>query len=162
MSQFQKHCADYLAELRNQIQNPQATSELSLRAALDSLLQNAKAVSGSTSTFTGEGKKIAQGRPDFVVAHEGVPIGYIEAEKYGLDLDKLSGHAKTQNERFIQNLDHFLLTNHLDFRLYHLGQIVGEVSLPAPPNVGARLASPFLCVTSGGAGKETSRAICPR
>lgn len=129
---FQKHCADYLAELRNQVQNPQATSELSLRAALDSLLQNAKAVSGSTSTFTGEGKKIAQGRPDFVVAQNGVPIGYIEAEKYGLDLDKLSGHAKTQNERFIQNLDHFLLTNHLDFRLYHLGLIVGEVSLPAP------------------------------
>lgn len=131
---FQKHCADYLAELRNQIQNPQATSELSLRAALDNLLQNAKSVSGSTSTFTGEGKKIAEGRPDFVVANNGVPIGYIEAEKYGLDLDKLAGHAKHQNERFIQNLDHFLLTNHLDFRLYHLGQVVGEVSLPAPPD----------------------------
>lgn len=130
---FAKHCATYLAALHAQLENPQATAELSLRAALDTLLQNAKASAQSSATFVGEGKKIAQGRPDFVVTNDGVPVAYIEAEKYGLDLDKLSGHAKTQNQGFICNLDCFLLTNHLDFRLFRAGKIAAEVSLPAPP-----------------------------
>ncbi len=68
-----------------------------------------------------------------------MPIGYIEAEKYELDLDKLAGHTKTQNSRFIANLDNFLLTNHLDFRLYSGGVLVAEAALPAPPDKGAPL-----------------------
>jgi hypothetical protein len=139
---FHKDCAAYLSQLSTLLHNPQATGELSLRAALDALLQNAKAETKSDIAFVGEGEKIATGRPDFVLTNNGVPIGYIEAEKYGLDLDKLSGHAKTQNEGFIQNLDSFLLTNHLDFRLFQRGKIVSEVSLPAPQDKSTSAVSP--------------------
>ena len=58
--------------------------------------------------FTQEPKKLDQiGRPDFVAMDGLLPIGYIEAERYGRDLNNLTGHAKEQNERFIKNLDKF-------------------------------------------------------
>lgn len=106
-------CVDDLVEIRNQIQNPHSPSELSLRAAFDQLLQGVKTISADAVTFTGKGKKTVAGRPNLVVASRSIRLGNIEAEKYG----------------FIQNLDHFLLTNHLNFRLCPLGQIAGEVSL---------------------------------
>ena len=52
-----------------------------------------------------------------------LPVGYIEAEAYGRDLDALTGHAQTQNERFIENLDNFILTNFVEFQLYAEGQL---------------------------------------
>ena len=50
------------------------------------------------------------------------PIGYIEAEADGTDLNNLTGHAKKQNERFKQNLDNFILTNFTDFELWINGE----------------------------------------
>ena len=47
-----------------------------------------------------------------------LPIGYIEAERYGRDLNTLTGHAQEQNTRFIENLDNFILTNFVDFQLW--------------------------------------------
>ena len=59
-----------------------------------------------------------------------LPIGYIEAERYGRDLDNLTGHAEAQNARFIENLDNFILTNFLEFRLYRNGKpVVDSVSV---------------------------------
>ena len=63
------------------------------------------------------------GRPDFIARDELLPIGYIEAEAYGRDLNNLTGHAATQNARFIENLDNFILTNFIEFRLYTEGQL---------------------------------------
>ena len=51
------------------------------------------------------------------------PIGYIEAEAYGRDLNALTGHAEVQNDRFIENLDNFILTNFVEFQLYTDGQL---------------------------------------
>ena len=51
-----------------------------------------------------------------------LPVGYIEAEAYGRNLDALTGHAETQNARFIENLDNFILTNFVDFQLWRDGQ----------------------------------------
>ena len=59
---------------------------------------------------------------------------YIEAEAYATDLDNLTGHAKEQNESFRDNLDNFLLTNYLEFRLYLGGDMVDSVRLPTPPD----------------------------
>lgn len=87
---FQKSCVQYLAALRERLDNPQATSELSLRAALDALFQNAKAQTNSSVAFVGEGKRIAQGRPDFVLTNNAILVAYVEAGKYGLGLDKLA------------------------------------------------------------------------
>ena len=55
-----------------------------------------------------EPRRLEIGRPDFVVKSGLLPVGYVEAEAYGRDLDALTGHAKTQNERFIENLDNFI------------------------------------------------------
>ena len=63
------------------------------------------------------------GRPDFIARDRLLPIGYIEAEAYGRDLNNLTGHAATQNTRFIENLDNFILTNFVEFRLYTGGQL---------------------------------------
>ena len=117
---------DRLAQLR---QNTQATGELSLRPALDELFQSLKPTGVD---FVGEGKQLASGRPDFTFTR-GVysePIGYVEAEKVVANLSKLTGHAKTQNERFSADLDNFLLTNHFDFRLFDSGKEVESVVLP--------------------------------
>ncbi len=134
---FQTLCQDYLAALRDAQNNPNATDELSLRPALDEFLKKAAVSNERPVAFISEGKKLVEGRPDFVLTTNGLPVGYIEAEKPSADLDKLTGHSKSQNERFIANLDNFLLTNHLDFRLYSGGVLVGEASLPAPPEKGA-------------------------
>ena len=134
---FQTLCRDYLVELREARSDPQATPELSLRPALDSFLKSAAGLSGRDIVFISEGKKLTEGRPDFVLTSGGLPVGYVEAEKYELDLDKLAGHTKTQNVRFIANLDNFLLTNHLEFRLFLGGDLVAEAALPAPPDKGA-------------------------
>lgn len=63
------------------------------------------------------------GRPDFIARDGLLPIGYIEAEAYGRDLNNLTGHAATQNARFIENLDNFILTNFVEFQLYTEGQL---------------------------------------
>ena len=133
---FQLLCRDYLSELRAARANPQATPELSLRPALDTFLKAAAGLSGRDTSFVSEGKKIVVGRPDFILTTQDLPMGYVEAEKYDLELDNLKGHTKTQNEGFIANLDNFLLTNHLEFRLFTNGVMVAEASLPAPPEKG--------------------------
>ena len=51
-----------------------------------------------------------------------LPIGYIEAEAYGRDLNNLTGHAREQNARFTENLDNFILTNFVDFQLWTDGR----------------------------------------
>ena len=58
-----------------------------------------------------------------------LPIGYIEAERYGRDLNNLTGHAEAQNARFIENLDNFILTNFVEFRLYADGTLRATASV---------------------------------
>ena len=116
MSNLQPTCVEYLTRLREQRDSAHATDELSLRAALDDFLRRAAETLARPVRFIGEGKKLVQGQPDFTVAENDLPIGYIEAEAYNINLGQLSGHAKEQNERFTANLDNFLLTNHLEFQ----------------------------------------------
>jgi len=111
-----------------------ATPELSYRTDLDNLLRKAAELSGVPIFPLLEGKKIQierpnpetrkieqvwVGRPDFIfIDHEQSPLGYLEAEAFGVDLNKLTGHAKHQNAIFKDCLDNFILTNHLEFQLY--------------------------------------------
>jgi len=133
---FQEACREYLTNLRDTHSSMLATEELSLRPALDTFLKRATEIFGRPVQFVGEPKKIRVGRPDFTVSINDLPIGYIEAEAYGVDLNNLTGHAKEQNDRFRANLDNFLLTNHLDFHLYVGAELVDRVRLPAPPDKG--------------------------
>ena len=121
---FQIHCGRYLQDIYRTQANPDATPELSFFPHLQTFLEGiVNHFERTTITFIQEPRRIDQiGRPDFIARDGLLPIGYIEAEAYGRDLDGLTGHAATQNARFIENLDNFVLTNYVEFRLYTDGQ----------------------------------------
>jgi hypothetical protein len=137
---FKQCCEDYLKNLRvikeyhDKRGQGQATPDLSYRTDLHILLRHAqsaiqsqafimleskKTVLNQTNSATGNAELKEVGRPDFTVLNEeSLPIGYIEVEAIHTDLENLIGDAKQQNDGFCNNLDNFLLTNHLDFHLY--------------------------------------------
>lgn len=129
---FRVVCTTYLMSLRTIRANSHATDELSFRASLDTLLNEAAKDTSRPVQIIGEAKKLKSGRPDFTVTAQDLPIGYIEAEAYNIDLSRLTGHARIQNDSFRVNLDNFLLTNHLEFQLYLGGQLVHSAKLPVP------------------------------
>ena len=127
---FQHLCNTYLRELQVTRDNTLATDELSLHGCLKTFLEQSAACLGHTTlTLTHEPRQLEVGRPDFIAMDGLLPIGYIEAEKFGIDLDALTGHAKEQNARFIENLDNFVLTNFVEFRLYTEGELRASASL---------------------------------
>ena len=122
---FQTRCNRYLQNIQQTQSTSAATPELSLYPHLQAFLEDiATAHFGrDTVRFTQEPRRLNQiGRPDFIAMDGLLPIGYIEAEAYGRALDALTGHAREQNARFIENLDNFILTNFVEFRLYTDGQ----------------------------------------
>ena len=127
--QFQHLCNTYLRELLETRHNINATDELSLHGCLKAFLEQSAACLGHAITLTHEPRQLDIGRPDFIATEGLLPIGYIEAEKFGTDLDALIGHAREQNARFIENLDNFVLTNFVEFRLYTEGELRATASL---------------------------------
>ena len=123
---FQTHCDRYLQQINQTRTTAEATPELSLFPHLQTFLEKVSTdcFDRDTITFTQEPRQLDQiGRPDFIAMDGLLPIGYIEAERYGRDLNRLTGHAREQNERFINNLDNFILTNFIDFQLWRDGQL---------------------------------------
>ena len=127
--------SDYLKNLAKAANAPGSAPELSLRPSLDKLLQDAINVLQRNNLFNlvNEGTTAGvKGRPDFILYYRDSPSGYVEAESIDSQLKKLTGHAKHQNDHYCANLDNFLLTNHLDFELWHEGNRVASASLPDP------------------------------
>ena len=120
---FQQICHTYQQNIQSTHAQTDATAELSLHPHLKIFLEKTAKFLGREITVISEPRKLEVGRPDFVVQSGLLPVGYIEAEAYGRNLDALTGHAKTQNERFIENLDNFILTNFVDFQLYAESQL---------------------------------------
>ena len=120
---FQQICNTYQQNIQHTSAESDATSELSLHTHLKTFLEKVVAFYGHNLTITHEPRRLDIGRPDFVVKTASSPIGYIEAEAYNRDLDTLIGHAKAQNKRFVKNLDNFILTNFVEFRLYTDGML---------------------------------------
>ena len=141
---FQNLCDTYLRDIRRTRENPIATGELSLHRHLTTFLEHAAACLGHDITITHEPRLLAVGRPDFIAMDASQnAVGSIEAERFGIDLNALTGHAKTQNERFIENVDNFILTNFVEFRLYSGGELqttaqVTSVSVDATQTLLAR------------------------
>jgi len=129
---FRRVVRDYLERLGTELRNPQATDELALHYVLRQLLEATAQELDISVALTHEPRRTAHGRPDFIVHRDGLPVGYVEAEPISANLDNLTGRAKEQNERFIANLDNFLLTNFWHFRLYREGKPVAEAQLPKP------------------------------
>ena len=119
----------YLRNIHKIQAYPQATPELSLHGHLEDFLEETAAFLGHNITIIHEPRRLDVGKPDFIVQDGLLPVGYIEAEAFGTDLDALTGHAKTQNERFVKNLDNFILTNFVEFRLYTNNVIQAKVRL---------------------------------
>ena len=122
---FQTRCNCYLQKIRRTQESAAATPELSLFPHLQAFLEelSVEHFRRNTIRFVQEPRRLDQiGRPDFVAMNGLLPLGYIEAEAYGRDLNRLTGHAQEQNARFIENLDNFILTNFVDFQLWTEGQ----------------------------------------
>ena len=129
---FQTYCDRYLQRLRRTQDSAAATPELSLFPHLQIFLEELSLdhFHRDTVRFVQEPRGLDQiGRPDFVAMDGLLPIGYIEAEAYGRDLNNLTGHAAAQNGRFIENLDNFILTNFVDFQLWTEGRLRAEASI---------------------------------
>ncbi len=123
---FQQICRTYQQNIQHTRTQSDATVELSLHPHLRTFLEKTAELLEHEITITSEPRRLEIGRPDFVVKNGLLPVGYIEAEAYGRDLDSLTGHAQTQNERFIENLDNFILTNFVEFQLYAEGQLLAK------------------------------------
>ena len=122
---FQTHRDRYLQNIQRTRTSAEATPELSLFPHLQRFLEAlfVDCFDRDTIRLTQEPRGLNQiGRPDFIAMEGLLPIGYIEAEGYGRDLNNLTGHAREQNQRFIENLDNFILTNFLEFQLWRDGQ----------------------------------------
>ena len=120
---FQQICGTYRQNIQQTREQSDATPELSLHIHLQNFLEQAAELLGYVITITHEPQQLEIGRPDFVVRDSLFPLGYIEAEAYDRNLDRLTGHAAAQNARFIENLDNFILTNFVEFRLYTDGTL---------------------------------------
>ena len=144
---FQRRCARYLQNIQQTQNTSAATPELSLYPHLQAFLEDIAVAHFNRDTvrFTQEPRRLNQiGRPDFIAMDGLLPIGYIEAEAYGRDLDALTGHAREQNARFIENLDNFILTNFIEFRLYTDGQHRATANITDTPENLAGLLERFL------------------
>ena len=120
---FQQILRTYHQNIQHTRAQSTATDELSFHPHLRTFLEQTAELLAFEITIISEPRTLEIGRPDFVVQSGLFPVGYIEAEGYGRNLDTLTGHAKTQNERFIENLDNFILTNFVEFRLYTEGEL---------------------------------------
>ena len=120
---FQQICRTYRQNIQQTREQGDATAELSLHGHLKDFLEQSAELLGYAITITHEPRQLKIGRPDFVVRDSLFPLGYIEAEAHNRNLDRLTGHAAAQNARFIENLDNFILTNFVEFRLYTEGQL---------------------------------------
>lgn len=132
---FQTHCDRYLQKIRYTQESAAATPELSLFPHLKAFFEELSIDHFDRDIrFTQEPRGLDEiGRPDFVAQDGLLPIGYIEAERYDRDLNRLTGHAEEQNRRFIENLDNFILTNFIDFQLWTEGRLRVEANIEDEP-----------------------------
>ncbi len=144
---FHTHRDRYLQNIQHTQNTAEATPELSLFPHLHTFLEQlfVDCFERDTIRLTQEPRGRNQiGRPDFIAIEGLLPIGYIEAEGYGRDLDTLTGHTREQNRRFIENLDNFILTNFLDFQLWRDGQQRITANIQDTPEDVQRLLEQFL------------------
>ena len=130
---FQQICRTYRQNVQQTREHGDATPELSLHIHLKDFLEQTAELLGYVIAITHEPRQLEIGRPDFVVRDGLFPLGYIEAEAYGRNLDQLTGHAAAQNARFIENLDNFVLTNFVEFRLHTEGQLRATANIADKP-----------------------------
>src|SRR5437660_2208733 len=116
---------DYLSAIEKDYKSGQAT-EHTYRTALKVFIE----AHGTNIFARNEPKRIKCGAPDYMVEHNNLTIGYVEAKDVGISLDKIE--KDEQLKRYLRALDNLILTDYLEFRWY----IHGEKQMTA------RLATP--------------------
>jgi len=74
-----------------------------------------------------EPSHIECGAPDYIITKKKIPVGYIEAKDIGKPLD--SKEYKEQFDRYRKSLDNLIITDYLDFWLYHEGQFITSIKI---------------------------------
>lgn len=97
--------------------------ELSYRGDLQNLLESLT----PGVLVTNEPARIACGAPDYILTRSDIPVGYIEAKDIGADLN--SKTFKEQFDRYKKSLSNLIITDYLDFQLFHDGELVTTVSI---------------------------------
>jgi len=114
--------ARYLKNIEKQLATGRATEHThrpALQELVDAMRKNVVA--------TNEPSRVACGAPDFIVALNGATVGYIEAKDIGENLDQVE--RTEQLARYLEGLPNLILTDYLEFRLYHAGEFVMEARL---------------------------------
>ena len=112
----------YLRSLSDSYAKGNAT-EHTYRPAFQNLLQAVL----PEANVTNEPKQIECGAPDFVLSHNSIPRGYIEAKDLDKNLDDTS--FKEQFSRYRESLGNLIFTNYLEFRLVRDGELINTVSI---------------------------------
>ena len=102
------------------IADTQATghaTEHSYRPALEGLIET---LGGGGAKALNEPSHVECGAPDFIVEHNGVPIGHIECKDVGVNLD--NAERSDQLKRYRGGLPNLILTDYLEFRWYSEGE----------------------------------------
>ncbi|MDR1924799.1 MAG: hypothetical protein LBQ66_10535, partial [Planctomycetaceae bacterium] len=116
----------YIAEVNGIYQTDNAT-EHSYRPALQLLLQRLLENVAADLTVTNEPKRIECGAPDYIVAQNEIPIGYIEAKDVGVNLD--AKDHKEQFDRYRHALGNLIITDYLTFKLFENGELVTTATI---------------------------------
>lgn len=110
----------------NWLINTKIETELSFRSILQELIQDI----GKDIISINEPKRKNFGTPDLIITKEtntNITIGYIETKKPSVDLNK--AEKSEQIQRYLKNLDNFILTNYIEFRWYVRNQLRLNVKL---------------------------------
>ncbi len=106
----------YLAQVKREFGTGEAT-EHTHRAALKGLVESF----APDVVAINEPKHVECGAPDYVVKREGLSVGYIEAKDVGKSLD--DAERSEQLDRYLKAQDNLILTDYLEFRWYHRGEL---------------------------------------
>lgn len=99
------------------------STEHSYRGDLQNLLESL----ATDVMVTNEPARVACGAPDYIITRKNVPVGYIEAKDIGKPLD--SKEYKEQFDRYRTSLSNLIITDYLEFRLFHDGNFVSSISI---------------------------------
>jgi len=106
----------YLALVKREFGTGEAT-EHTHRAALKGLVESF----APDITAINEPKHVDCGAPDYVVKRGDLSVGYIEAKDVGKSLDE--AERSEQLDRYLRSLENLVLTDYLEFRWYHRGEL---------------------------------------
>ena len=113
---------EYLANINTHFKRGIA-SEHTFRADLQILLESLV----PTIKATNEPRRQKCGAPDYVLTHNDVPVGYIEAKDVDKNLkDKL---YREQFDRYRNALDNLIITDYLIFEFYKEGEFVTSIQI---------------------------------